>query len=138
MYSTYNFKDKGDFLVMTIKGDYRYREFIKYPKIILNICEELNCNKILVDLILVSYKEIPTIELFFLGEILADTLRDKIKMAIVWTGKDEKLFLQAVANNRAACLRIFDITKTAEFWLLYDREDEPLDLLKPKHRSRPD
>lgn len=130
MRSSYAFKDKGDFLVMTIKGYYDYWEFIKYPKIIKKKCEEFQNNKVLVDLILVKYNEIPTIELFFLGEILADTLRDKIKMALVWTGKDEKLFLQAVANNRAACLRIFEITKTAEFWLLYDREDEPLDLFK--------
>jgi hypothetical protein len=130
MPSNYTFKNKGDFLVMTIKGDYHYWEFIKYPKIIRKKCEEWNNYKVLVDLILVTYKEIPTIELFFLGEILADTLRDKIKMALVWTGKDQKLFLQAVANNRAACLRIFEITKTAEYWLLYDREDEPLDLYK--------
>ena len=130
MRSSYTFKDKDEFLVLTIKGDYDYWEFIKYPKIIRKKCEELKKYKVLVDLILVKYKEIPTIELFFLGEILADTLRDKIKMALVWTGKDEKLFLQAVANNRAACLRIFDITKTAEFWLLYDREDEPLNLFR--------
>lgn len=124
------FRDKSEFLVLTIKGDYDYWEFIKYPKIIKKKCEELQNYKVLVDLILVKYKEIPTIELFFLGEILADTLRDKIKMALVWTGEDEKLFLQAVANNRAACLRIFEITKTAEFWLMYDREDEPLNLHK--------
>jgi len=136
MHSSYTFKDKGDFLVLTIKGDYDYWEFIKYPKIIKKKCEDLKNNKVLVDLVPVKYNEIPTIELFFLGEILADTLRDKIKMALVWTGKDEKLFLQAVANNRAACLRIFDIIKTAEFWLLYDREDEPLGLLKPNPRPK--
>ena len=130
MRSSYAIKDKGDFLFITIKGDYDYWDFIKYPKIIKKKCEELKNYKVLVDLLPVKYKVIPTIELFFLGEILAETLRDKIKMALVWAGKEEKQFLQSVANNRAACLRIFELAKTAEFWLLYDREDEPLDLFK--------
>ena len=128
MRSRYTFKNKGEFLVMTISGAYYYWDFIKFPKIILKTCEAQKTNKVLVDLVLVTYKDIPTIELFFLGEILAETLRDKIKMAIVWAGDDQKNFLQTVATNRAACLRIFDLTKTAEFWLLYDKEDEPLDL----------
>ena len=115
---------------MTISGNYYYWDFIKYPKIILKKCEAESTYKILVDLVLVKYAEIPTIEMFFLGEILAETLRDKIKMAIVWTGKEQEKFLQTVATNRAACLRIFEVTKTAEFWLLYDKEDEPLDLFK--------
>lgn len=113
---------------MTVKGDYNYREFIKYPALIKKKCQEVNSFKILVDLILVRYKEIPNIELFFLSEILADTLRDRIKMAMVWKGKDDKKFFQAVANNRAACLKIFGDIKTAEYWLLYDKEDEPLGL----------
>lgn len=115
---------------MTITGQYDYWEFMKYPKLIRTKCEAGRSNKILVDLMLVTYRDIPTIELFFLGEILAETLRDTIKMAIVWTGKDQKLFLQTVANNRAACVRIFDTTKSAKLWLLYDTEDEPMNLFK--------
>ena len=130
MRSSYAFKNKGDFLVMTITGQYDYWDFIKYPIIIRKKCEAEDINKVLVDLILVRYTDIPTIELFFLGEILAETLRDKIKMAIVWAGENQESLLQTVATNRAACLRIFETTKTAEFWLRHNKEDEPLDLFK--------
>lgn len=130
MRSSYTFENKQDFLVMTVTGDYHYWDFAEYAKIARRQCEEENINRILVDLILVRYSEIPTIELFFLGEILAETIRNRIKMAIVWTGDNYDRFLQRVATNRSARLRIFDLKKTAEFWLLYDNKNEHFDLFK--------
>jgi len=130
MRSSYTFENKHDYLVMTVAGDYHYWDFVEYPKIARRKCEAENINRILVDLLLVKYTEIPTIELFFLGEILAETIRNRIKMAIVWTGDNYDRFLQTVATNRSARLRIFDLKKTAEFWLLYDNKNEPFDLFK--------
>ena len=130
MNSTYTFKNKVQFLVMSIEGGYEYWDFIKYPKIILRKCQSAQVNKVLVDLIPVSYTELPTIELFFLGETLAEILRDKAKLALVWKGNEEEQFLELVATNRAAHMRVFDSVKIAEYWLLHDHEDQPSDIFK--------
>ncbi|MCX2719493.1 hypothetical protein [Lentiprolixibacter aurantiacus] len=122
MNSTYAFKNKVQFLVMSIDGIYDYWDFIKYPKVILRKCQSAQVYRVLVDLIPVSYTELPTIELFFLGEIIAEVLRDKVKLALVWKGKEEEQFLEQVATNRAANMRIFDSVKIAEYWLLHDHE----------------
>ncbi|MDX1314333.1 MAG: hypothetical protein R3356_02425 [Eudoraea sp.] len=125
MHSTYTFKNKADFLVMSIEGVYDYWDFIKYPKIILRKCQSAKINKVLVDLIPVAYSDLPTIELFFLGETMAEILRDKVKLALVWKGSEQEQFLELVATNRAANMRVFDSVKIAEYWLLHDHEGQP-------------
>lgn len=130
MNSTYSFKNKAAFLVMSIDGDYDYWDFIKYPKIILRKCQAAKVYKVLVDLIPVAYTDLPTIELFFLGETMAEILRDKVKLALVWKGNEQEQFLELVATNRAANMRVFDSVKIAEYWLLHDKEDEPTNLFK--------
>ena len=119
------------FLVMTISGQYDYWDFIQYPKVILRKCKADNIFKVLVDCIPVRYAEIPTIEMFFLGESLAEVLRDRVKLACVWNGNKEEEFLELVATNRAANFRIFDSIKIAEMWLLHDKEGEPSNLFHP-------
>lgn len=128
MNSSYTFKNKADFLVMAIDGSYDYWDFIKYPKVILRKCQSAKIFKVLVDLIPVSYTELPTIELFFLGETLAEVLRDRVKIALVWKGNEQEQFLELVATNRAANMRVFDSIKIAEYWLLHDKEGEPSNL----------
>lgn len=130
MKSTYSFRNKVHFLVMSIDGAYDYRDFIKYPKVILRKCQAMQVYKVLVDLIPVSYKELPTIELFFLGETMAEVLRDKVKLALVWKRSEEEQFLELVATNRAAHMRVFDSVKLAEYWLLHDHEDQPSGIFK--------
>ncbi|MCE2612038.1 hypothetical protein LVD13_03575 [Flavobacteriaceae bacterium D16] len=130
MNSTYAFKNKAEFLVMSIDGIYDYWDFIKYPKIIMRKCQSVKIYKVLVDLIPVSYADLPTIELFFLGETMAEVLRDKVKLALVWKGNEQEQFLELVANNRAGNLRVFDSIKIAEYWLLHDKEDEPSNLFQ--------
>ena len=130
MHSTYTFKNKVHFLVMSIDGVYDYWDFIKYPKIILRKCQSAQVYKVLVDLIPVSYTDLPTIELFFLGETMAEILRDKVKLALVWKGNEQEQFLELVATNRAANMRVFDSVKIAEYWLLHDHEDQPSDIFK--------
>ena len=130
MHSTYTFKNKADFLVMSVEGIYDYWDFIKYPKIILRKCQAAQVYKVLVDLIPVSYTELPTIELFFLGETMAEILKGRVKFALVRKGNEEELFLEQVATNRNVDMRIFDSIKIAEHWLLHDHEDHPTSFLK--------
>ena len=130
MNSSYAFKNKLQFLVMTINGRYDYWDFIQYPKVILRKCKTEGIYKVLVDLVPVTYTEIPTIELFFLGEAVAEVLRDRVKLALVWVGDNKDELLELVAVNRAANMRIFESTKIAELWLLHDKEGEPSNLFQ--------
>lgn len=130
MKSVYSFIRKPEFLAMSISGIYDYWDFIKYPKIIYKKCVSEQIFKVLVDVVPVTYAEIPTIELFFLGETLAEILRDRVKMALIWDGQQQENFLEIVATNRAANLRVFEKVKPAEYWLLFDKEDEPSNLFK--------
>jgi hypothetical protein len=130
MSSRYSFEAGNGYLVMRIAGSYDYWDFIQYPKIIRTECEARGIFRILVDVVAVTYLELPTLELFFLGEKVAEVLRDRIKIALVWHGGARDNFLQTVAANRAAAIRIFESTDTARIWLLYDHEDEPFNFLK--------
>lgn len=132
MGSLYTIEKEENYLVMTISGDYSYVDFIKYPKIIRNQCLKEKKYKILVNVIQVIKTEIPLVELFFLGEHVANVLRDHIKLALVWDGENHNRFLQKVATNRLALIRTFESDENAKIWLIHDREDEPfLDLKEP-------
>ncbi len=115
---------------MRIAGKYDYWDFIRYPHIIRTACEESGIYRIMVDVVAVTYTELPTLELFFLGEKVAEVLRDRVKIAVIWHGDTRDGFLETVALNRAAAFRIFDSTETARIWLLYDHEDEPFNFKK--------
>lgn len=125
MGSLYLIEKEENYLVMTISGDYSYADFIKYPKIIRNQCLKEKKYKILVNVIKVVKTEIPLVELYFLGEHIANVLRDHIKLALVWDGENHNRFLQKVATNRRALIRTFETVENAKVWLIHDREDEP-------------
>jgi len=127
MGSRYTLEEQQGYLVMRISGPYDYWDFLQYPDLIRKCCESAGVYRILVDVVAVTYAELPTIELFFLGEKVAEVLRDQIKIALVWHGDTKDNLLQMVAANRAASIRIFETTETAALWLLYDHEDEPFD-----------
>ena len=130
MSSGYTFEACENYLAMHITGVYDYWHFIRYPDLIRKQCEQSGFYRVLVDVSEVTYKELPTVELFFLGEKVAESLRDKIKIALVWQGDTHNDFLEVVATNRAASIRIFEGTEAAREWLLYDHEDEPFNFLK--------
>lgn len=125
MKCSYRFKETDTYLEMEITGPYDYWEFINFPEIIRRKCKALQTFKIIVDVIEVTYVELPILELFFLGEKLAEKLRDRIKIALLWHGDTRDYFLQNVAANRAASIRIFHTPEDAMDWLLFDHEDEP-------------
>lgn len=130
MNSRYSVESHSGFLLMRIAGAYNYWDFIQYPHIIRRHCEEAGIFKILVDVVAVTYSEIPTLELFFMGEKLAEVLRDRVKIAIIWHGDPASHFLEKVAVNRAAAIRVFDSSEAAASWLLFDLEDEPFNFMK--------
>ena len=125
MKSSYTFEVKETHLEMQIIGLYDYWDFIDYPGIIRAHCDAEGKFRVIVDLLGVTYEELPTLEMFFLGEKLAEKLRDRVKIALVWQKGTQNYFLENVATNRAASIRIFDTLLIARTWLLFDLEDEP-------------
>ena len=113
---------------MNIIGKYHYWDLIKYPKIVRNQCLKSRTFKILINARQLVITDMPIVDQFFLGEHLAEVLRDHIKIAIVWNGIHNSRFFQAVATNRSALLRVFRSEKNAEIWLLHDKENEPFEL----------
>ena len=115
---------------MKISGEYNYWDLIKYPKLIRNHCLKTRVFKILVNVTELAIKDMPVVEQFFIGEHIAEVLRDHIKMAVVWKGLYHSRFFQSVATNRSALMRIFRTERNAEIWLLRDKENEPLKFRK--------
>jgi len=126
MYTRYCLEKRKEFLEMSISGEYDYWDLVKYPKIIRNQCLKEQVFKILVDVREMEIGRMPIVEQFFIGEHIAEVLKDHIKIAIVWNGMYHSRFFQSVATNRAALLRVFRSEKNAEIWLLKDKENEPL------------
>ena len=130
MKSRYAIQERKNHLLMQISGPYDYWEFIDYPEIILRQCEAAAIFRIIVDLKNVTFVELSTLELFFLGEKLAEKLRHRIKIAMVWNVRREGAFLEKVASNREVSIRVFESVAKAKLWLLFDHQDEPSNLLK--------
>lgn len=103
---------------MTIQGTYDYWKFLEFPEQILQECEENGCRKVLVDLSTVLANDIALIELFFIGEKIAQVLGNKIMIAMVWKRESLSDFLADVATNRSARLKVFETQQRAEYWLL--------------------
>ena len=126
MYSRHSFKNKKEYLVIKITGDYNYWDLIRYPKLIRNQCLKERVFKVLVDATDLIIGDMPIVEQYFLGEHIADVLRDHIKLSVVGTGLYHSRFFQSVATNRSALLRVFRSARNAEIWLIYDKENEPM------------
>jgi hypothetical protein len=118
MVSSFFILKKKEYLVMTIQGTYDYLEFMELPQQIFQECKNHDCHKTLVDLSAVTADEISLIELFFIGEKIADVLGNKIMMAMVWKRESLSDFLVDVATNRSARLKVFATQQRAEYWLL--------------------
>ncbi len=103
---------------MTMRGAYDYREFLELPHLILQECEDHQCYKILVDLNAVVAEDIALIELFFLGEKIAEVLGKTVMIALVWKRESLSDFLADVATNRSARLKVFATNQRAHYWLL--------------------
>ncbi len=117
MVSSLSVIDHKEYLEISIQGNYDYWEFIEYPRIIRKSCDDLKCNKILIDVTPVKAEEVSMIELFFIGEKIAQEFGEKIMLALIWKRESLSDFMVDVATNRFAQLKVFDDTKQAIFWL---------------------
>ncbi len=121
---TYSIENKGTYLDLKVEGYYFFKDFIKFPKIILNHSQATGIYRTLFNGALLQDTDASIVDRFFLGEKIAEVLRHKVKLAIVWPTKDIGQFMEVVAMNRAAYVRIVSSPQTALQWLMSETEGE--------------
>ncbi|MFT5943462.1 MAG: hypothetical protein ACI9AV_000069 [Sediminicola sp.] len=115
---------------MKINGSYLFQDFIRMPEIILDSCQSNKIYRMLLDGGELEDTDAPTIDRFFIGEKIAEILRSKVKLAVVWPPYHMDKLTESVAINRAAYMRMFVEPKEAKKWLLDKGAEEPGELFK--------
>jgi hypothetical protein len=118
MKSHYIFEKNDNYIVMQISGEYDKDDFLSYPKLILEKCENENVDKILVNGSNVTGTNLPTMDRFFIAENIANLLRGKVKLAVVWPKEHINRFAENVAVNRGGSMIVVDTVAAADKWLL--------------------
>ena len=121
---TYSIENKGTYLDFKVEGFYSFKDFIKFPKIILKHSQATGIYRTLFNGASLQDTDASIVDRFFLGEKIAEVLRYKVKLAIVWPTKDISQFMEVVAMNRAAYVRIVSSPQTALQWLMSETEGE--------------
>lgn len=118
MKSKYTIEKKNSYLCITISGEYDKSDFLRYPKIIADACEEQGIFKVLINGLDVAGTDVPTMDRYFIGEDIAITLGSKIKLAVVWPDKHINKFAETVAVNRGSLITVVGKVSKAEAWLM--------------------
>jgi hypothetical protein len=121
MKSQYLLKRKEHYLYFLISGEFDKMDFLSYPMIILNECKKEDVYKVLFDALELKGSNPSTMDRFFVGDAIANTLGNKIKLAVAWPGKDINKFCENVATNRGSRVCVLDNIDAAENWLLDTR-----------------
>lgn len=120
MKSSFCFTSNGTYLTLVISGQYDKEDFLSYPKLILEECEKQKGDKILVDGSNLRGTNIPNMDRFFIAENIANLLRHKVKLAVVWPKQHINKFAETVAVNRGISMIVVDTVDAAHRWLLND------------------
>ncbi|MEJ1222029.1 hypothetical protein [Sediminicola sp. 1XM1-17] len=115
---------------MKITGSYHYQDFIQMPEIIWHECQSQGIFKMLIRGEDLKETNAPTIDRFFIGEKIAEVLRSKVKLAVVWPPDHMTKLTESVAVNRAAYMQMFVEPNDAKKWLLDKKAIEPGELFK--------
>lgn len=124
----YDFEIKADHIVMKFTGSYIFQDFIQIPEIILHECKTRGIYKMLIRGEELKDTDASTIDRFFIGEKIAEILRSKVKLAVVWPPDHMDRLTESVAVNRAAYMRMFLEYNVAKKWLLDKDAREPGEL----------
>lgn len=118
MKSLFKFQIYKEYILVHISGRYDKMEFLSLIKEIQSRCVKEQIYNVLVDAQAVRNADISTTDRYFLGEKIAQELRDNIKIAIVWSAEHIDKFAEIVASNRGADILVSGDYKSAENWLL--------------------
>jgi hypothetical protein len=105
-----------EYLKIHISGENPYAEIEEIIATIKRLADENNRAKVLVDTMKIS--GLSEMEKYFAGEQGAKVLGHKIKTAVVSQPEKINKFMETVAVNRGARLRVFGTEPEALNWLL--------------------
>ena len=118
MKSNFLFVKNDSYITLVIAGKYDKEEFLSYPQLVLEQCQKEGVNKVLVDGTSLSGTDVPTMDRFFIGEEIANQLRFKVKVAVVWPKEHINRFTETVAVNRGGLMIVVDTVDAAHNWLI--------------------
>ena len=118
MKSNYKFITNDHYITLVISGEYDKDDFLSYPQLILDKCDTEKADKILVDGSNLGSTNLPTMDRFFIAEKLANLLRGKVKVAVIWPKEHINKFAENVAVNRGTSMIVVDTFEAAHEWLL--------------------
>lgn len=118
MKSMFKFHINKEYILVHITGSYDKIEFLSLIKEVRIKCVKEKIYRVLVDALEVRNADISTTDRYFLGEKIAQELRDSIKIAIVWSAEHIDKFAETVASNRGTDIFVSGDYKSAENWLL--------------------
>ena len=118
MRSQYTFEKKEHYLLLVISGVYDKLDFLSYPLKIMGECEKEAVNKVLIDGLALKGTDLSTLDRFFVGEAVASTLGNQVKIAVAWPGIDINKLFENVAVNRGCRVCVLDSVEAAKDWLL--------------------
>jgi hypothetical protein len=110
------FEILNEYLKIFISGENPYAEIDEIITTIKRLADENNRTKVLLDTMNVS--GLSEMEKYFAGEQGAKVLGHKIKIAVVSQPEKINKFMETVAVNRGARLRVFGNEPEAIDWLL--------------------
>ena len=120
MKSTYLFSKNDGYITLAMSGEYHKDDFMTYPDLILAKCEKEHIGKVLVDGSNLSGTNVPVMDRYFIAENLANLLRFKVKVAVVWPKEHITRFAENVAVNRGSSMIVVDSMEAAHKWLTQD------------------
>jgi hypothetical protein len=118
MKSNFSFAKNDSYITLVITGEYDKVEFLSYPQLIVEQCKKEAVDKVMVDGSGLSGTDVPTMDRFFIGEKIANELRFKVKLAVVWPKEHINRFAETVAVNRGGSMIVVDTIDAAHNWLI--------------------
>jgi hypothetical protein len=116
MKSNYTLEKTDNCLCITIFETYDKSDFLHYPRLVADVCEQYRIFKVLVNGLNLDRTDVPTMDRFFIGEDIAKTLGSKIKLAVVWPDGHINKFTETVAVNRGSFITVVGTISEAEAW----------------------
>lgn len=119
MSSEIRYEEHDDFLRIKYAGYENIDEFFYSIEKALKICQEKNYSKVILDVIDVDFTFVSGMNKYHAGEKIAKLSRhhEPIKVAVVGPKKYYDGFVDNVATNRGALIKMFTETNNALHWL---------------------
>lgn len=118
MSDNYSIEVRSEYLYVKVVGNYDEESFLNYPQIVKEACIKYNKKLALFNGLEVKNILHTTISRYDMGMEIVSTIKDEIKVALVWPITYTNYYTQAIAENYGAEFKVFESDEPALKWLL--------------------